>query len=402
MKKHYLLVLILSIFAAVISSCNSSDEPTDNGPDKNYSSEISIAANQTSADIYFTCSTTWSAYVTQAPETKENVDWLHLNSCQGEPGDIVLAFTTDANTTGLPRTAYIVIEADNNIIVKITQQAENDPNLPDPESHGTVSAICTSYVPGPNGAQTDGVTRTTIEYHGGRPQLMTSQWRDYMTNSDEMYCDVVQTIKFQWNGNKVTVNFSDKNTYYPTNRVETDNISTHFAELIYGKAIEGHYQWAEDDTPTKWTAQYDDAGYLKTTKNNDGTSSWETMNFVWANDCLQSISSSNSSKITISYSNPELKNLHKQFDLNWILPNEMETYDFAAGDITRIFAGFGLMGKSSPLLITSISENNGNYNSSYIIEYSENTPTRTLVTVRDHSSPHDHYTVWEITYDNID
>lgn len=56
----------------------------------------------------------------------------------------------------------------------------------------------------------------------------------------------------------------------------------------------------------------------------------------------------------MKYGNPALQNLHAELDLNWLLPMELEVYDFAAGDITRLFPACGLTGKTSGLLITEI------------------------------------------------
>jgi hypothetical protein len=104
-----------------------------------------------------------------------------------------------------------------------------------------------------------------------------------------------------------------------------------------------------------------------------------------------------------TYADPNLKNLHSTFDLNWVLPTGLECYDFAAGDVTRVFAATGLMGNPSDLLLTAITEYTDDRNTySYRMNYKENTKDRTVVAVMEFSDDiQTGYKEWTILYENI-
>ena len=117
---------------------------------------------------------------------------------------------------------------------------------------------------------------------------------------------------------------------------------------------------------------------------------------------MKSIRSTSGGVVTITYADPALLNLHRQLDLNWIVPGSLEYYDFAAGDITRIFASFGLMGNPSKHLATEISENDGHTTWSCRMTYKENSAEKTVVTATDFVNGRQReYAEWEIMYHNI-
>lgn len=85
----------------------------------------------------------------------------------------------------------------------------------------------------------------------------------------------------------------------------------------------------------------------------------------------------------MTYAKSDLINLHRSFDLNWLLPTELECYDFAAGDISRIWGVTGLIGAHSYLLLTEIKQvsDDGKNVYSYSMNYTKNTKDETVVTV---------------------
>jgi hypothetical protein len=105
-----------------------------------------------------------------------------------------------------------------------------------------------------------------------------------------------------------------------------------------------------------------------------------------------------------TYADPDLKNLHSTFDLNWVLPRDLECYDFAAGDVTRVFAATGLMGNTSRLLLTAITEyTSDNHTYSYRMNYETNTTDQTVVVAaRFVDDIQTSYHVWTIEYYNIE
>jgi hypothetical protein len=81
------------------------------------------------------------------------------------------------------------------------------------------------------------------------------------------------------------------------------------------------------------------------------------------------------------------------------LPTDLECYDFAVGDPSKIFAALGLMGNPSKYLITSITEYDGKTYYSYKMDYKENTTEKTVVTVnRFIDNSLDSYSEWTINY----
>jgi hypothetical protein len=132
---------------------------------------------------------------------------------------------------------------------------------------------------------------------------------------------------------------------------------------------------------------------------------------TWANDCLSQIvcTTEKYEPITIEYADPSLKNLHSEFDINWILYDDDSLlyssdgcYNVAAGDATTIFAVCGFMGNPSKYLITSITEYDGKSSYSSRMDYKENTSESTEVTVTKFvNNVPTEYKEWTIRYQNI-
>jgi hypothetical protein len=403
---------------ASLTSC-SDDEPGKIELSKGESSKVTVAANTSSGSINFTAAAPWSAYTSAQSRSSDGVDWIHLDTTNGSAGEVSLTFTLDSNTTGSNRTAYIIIVCeDETLTITITQTTETDPDEGDYDepqlsgSGGSIVIMVQSYYNGANGYVSDSYfSRYSFEYLGGRPYRMESESRDDLATTPDApadhdsYCINHETTEFSWGSDSQSVKVTMQNnvTYYPSERTEIEDRSEHYAEFKDGRAVKGWYKWDDEDNRADWEATYDNAGYLASTKNNDGTSSWDTYTYSWKDGCLEKIVWTANKRVVFTYADSGLKNLHSTFDLNWVLPPDLECYDFAAGDVTKVFAGTGLMGNPSGLLLTAITEYTGdNHTYSYRMNYKENTLDRTVVTVMEFADDiQTGYKEWTINYSNI-
>ncbi|MCM1079562.1 MAG: hypothetical protein NC344_08120 [Bacteroidales bacterium] len=418
MKLKNLLFLLLSLFASVaaMTSCDSSDDEQKKIElGDGQQTAVSYGAKRTSGEVRFATSASWSAWTAASHDGgPADIGWLSLDTRRGAAGESVVTFTMEPNTTGSPRTAYIVIVCeDTKIVITITQTAgdddgDDDEALPVPNI-GRVEAVCTSYYSMGGGAFSAGyITRSVVNFENGRPASTYSSWRDDLNNSSyndtrDSYCESMEKNIFTWGNGNVTISGGITSTYYPSGTVRTEEESVHHAKYDGTRVTSGNYKWDDDSEASEWTASYDALGYLKATKNNDGTTTWDTYNFTWENGNLKKISADNGGVITFTYSDPSLLNLHGGFDLNWVLPQNLEYYDFAAGDITRHFVACGLMGKPSKNLVTEITENDGHRTWSCRMTYKENSAERTVVTVACFvDGVQSSYSDWEIHYTGME
>lgn len=413
MKRRIFVALTSFLVSlAAMVSCTSSDDG-DTGKillGEGQANSISFSAGQTPGEIRFTAAAAWSAYTQTTPAGGVGeVEWIHIDTSRGSAGDAVVTFTLDANRTGASRTAYIVIICeDQKVVIAVTQTADDSAGEdPDKLGSGTVEITTAMYYNQSGDSENPTYFPEThtylIEYHSGKPLRMVSRWRDDLTSgSGDSYYLAEETWRFSWSGSEVVAESKTVNTYYPSGKVVVDEESRHYARLADGRVVEGNYKWSEDDKASEWTAAYDASGYLLNTRNNDATTTWDKYDFTWGEGNVRSIRSTSGGVVTITYADPALLNLHRQLDLNWIVPGSLEYYDFAAGDITRIFASFGLMGNQSKHLATEISENDGHTTWSCRMTYKENSAEKTVVTVSDFVNGRQReYAEWEIMYHNI-
>jgi hypothetical protein len=393
-----------------LTSCSDDDGPGKIELSNGESSKVTVAANTYSGSINFTAAAPWSAYTSTNPSEQNDVDWIHLDTTSGSAGKVSLTFTLDNNTSGSNRTAYIIILCeDDKLVITVTQttETEGDSTI----AQGRVEIEEKWYVNNSGiGYSYDGTLNYVLEYNGDLPIKMKSTWRDDIDPGPnppadhDSYCINHETTEFSWGSDSQSVKATMQNlvTYYPSERTEIEDRSEHYAELKDRRAVKGWYKWDDEDR-ADWEATYDNFGYLASTKNNDGTSTWDTYTYSWKDGCLEKIVWTADKRIVFTYADSSLKNLHSTFDLNWVLPTELECYDFAAGDITRIFAVTGLMGNPSDLLLTAITEyTSDNRTYSYRMNYKENTLDRTIVTVMEFvDDVQTGYKEWTINYYNI-
>lgn len=420
MKKHHLLFIILSllIFSVAVTSCTSDDDPQKIELGEGTSTSVSLGANRTKSALNFSTSALWSAWTTKSVNGgPEEVEWLHLDITRGSAGSAVINVTLLPNTTGQSRTVYIVIVCeDERIVITITQTAEDDPDIDDPDvdepaeslGSGIVEMVRTDYWEHGGGTPYSETTFYTVEYEGDRPMRMLTIRRDEFDNGPgdvghDSYCDVRRTYDFTYTDTEVTIDGLDIETYYPSGKVVYGEKSRHIAQLDVNRdrVVSGTYHW-DNDPASSWTASYDASGHLLTTGNNDATSKWETFDFTWNAGCLTQMKSTFGGVVNLVYGDPSLKNHHKRFDLNWVLPQNLECYDFAAGDITRHFAVCGLMGVPSKTLATEIVEKFDGRTVSSRITYKENTADKTVVTVTGFvDGKQRYYSEVEVKYTNV-
>jgi hypothetical protein len=424
MKKliHYFASLLMVMLAcASLTSCGD-DEPGKIELSKGESSKVTVAANTSSGSIKFTAAAPWSAYISTQSRSSDDVDWIYLNTTGGDAGEVNLTFTLDRNTSGSKRTAYIVITCeDETLTITITQTTETDSDadedspmaeggVEDVEDYGYIEIVEESYYNDAYGYVPDGSSTYGFEYRSGRPYRMVYESRDDLDSDPnspadhDSYCLNREITEFSWDLESVKVTMQNNVTYYPSGRTEIEDRSEHYAELQDGRAVKGSYKWDDEDNRADWEATYDNSGYLASTKNNDGTSTWDTYTYSWKDGCLEKIVWTGDKRVVFTYADPDLKNLHSTFDLNWVLPTDLECYDFAAGDVTRVFAATGLMGNTSRLLLTAITEYTGdNHTYSYRMNYETNTTDQTVVVAaRFVDDIQTAYHVWTIEYYNIE
>jgi len=409
MKQFLLRTFAMVCIVFGIASCSDDNEPKKLTLAQDQPTSVTADADETAGTIDFNASGAWSAWTSTQSRAPEKIEWLSLNNTNGSAGDNTITYSLEPNNTGSTRTAYIIIVCeDEQLAVKITQTDAEDSEENLPNANGRVFITCERYnVHDGEGYYLDGTYTYEIIYSPQGPTQFVSKWRDDMVSAPgeeehDSYCLNEEKTEFMRLGDEIKATMRTDITYYPSGRTEVEDKSEHYATLENGYAVEGWYRWDEDRTRTDWKASYDANGYLKQTQNNDATSNWDTFNFTWKDNCITKIDWTSGKNIIINYNDNSLINLHSQFDINWALFNDLEIYDFAAGDVTRIWACCGLMGKPSKLLITEITENDGYNTRSYRMDYKSNTTGGTQVRVTEFvDGIQQSYTDWDIEYDNI-
>jgi hypothetical protein len=340
-----------------------------------------------------------------------------LDTTNGSAGEVSLTFTLDNNTSGSNRTAYIIILCeDDKLVITITQTPEIEDDPTEIEDNpiacaGLVQIEVKRYVnANGTGYSYAGTSNYELQYNDDLLIRFVATSRDDMVDgAADNYCINTETAVFFWDGitkndvKSVKVEGGTKVIYYPSGSWKTCDDNEHYVEFKNGRAVKGWYKWDDDDRPSNWETTYNNNGYLAGTKSDDGDGSgeWSTHTLTWTDGCLTNIGCSEKYVTTITY-DASLTNQCPLLDLNWLLPTDLECYDFAVGDPTKIFAALGLMGNSSKYLITSITEYDGKTYYSNKMDYKENTSERTVVTVNRYiDNGLDSYSEWTINYSNI-
>lgn len=346
--------------------------------------EINLAANETAGQIKFHAASNWSAWAEEAvSSTPGEIEWLRLEDTRGEAGESYLNFSLDVNLTEKERSAVIAITCeDETVRVRVTQTTESDDD-PHPSTNTTIVKVTkTDYVYSGEYMSEDGTEFYRFEYQDNWLVSGIHEWRDdgALIYGDD-YSLTTETMAFTYDkdSQSVLMLINSHTVSYPS-KSETTETSEHFAEYNRGNITSGWYQFSGDAVRSNYQIDYDKDGRLLQTRNDDATGRWDTCDFEWSDGNLAGIRSSTGITVTLRYGDPSLIN-RRYFDLNWILPAELECYDFAAGDITRIFAGAGMLGTPSNSRLTEITESDGTRTYSYRISYTEDSLSQTNVTV---------------------
>ena len=390
------------------SACSGgNDEPSKITLPKDQPGEVTYAANTSTGEIRFTAAASWSAHVSATSRTTDDIDWITLNDTHGPAGEACLNFILETNRSGKSRAAYIIILCeDQTKSFKITQGADDDPDEPDFTISGHITIYQSRYINGANGLEFDGDIIYELQYTAGRPTGMICHYRDDMDGYDD-YCETTEETSFSYNETEGVAKADIHITYdyHPSGEKEYED-SEHSLSYIIGEdryplAQSGSYFWPQEGgAPSKFDFAYGSDGHLSQSRNDDGeTGKWDTCKFTWTSGNLSAITSGHGT-ITYEYSNASLTNDIRGFDLNWALFNDFEVMDFAAGDVSKIWAVCGFLGKPSRNLATSVTETDryGTKRSSrltYKIHTAEKTEVRVEHFVDDQLSG---YTDWEIRY----
>lgn len=417
--KHKILYGLMSLLMlCAFIACSDDDGPETEkiSIPKDQPTNISLAANETGGQITVKSDFSISAWVSDKKDGAPvaDIEWITVDSPINEGGLWVLNFTLQTNTSGSSRTAYIVVVAeDEKISFKITQSDEYDEDIPNSSVTGRVEIKCEAFEDfyGNGSYQSDGESYYELTFDAGMPRLMICKWTDDMEpgpgQSGDTKCEVTQVTKFlPGDNNRINATMTDYKRYLPSGREETSNLSRHQMELFYDRRVakSGSYEWTDEPGTARWIPSYSSKGYIEQMKQSDTDGDESVYFFTWKDDLLMKIEEKGTGNtVTFSYANPSLVNLYSTFDLNWIL-GSLETLDFAAGDVTKIWASLGYLGMRSNLYATEISEYRKEDNITYTcrMNYELHTSGQIEVNVAHLvNGVQESYKVWEFKFFNM-
>ncbi len=401
MKRIYRFILAALTVAAVVSFQSCSDDDDDNKNGKIVLAEgqekvMNFDANQTSGSLNFVAAANWTLTLRadeHASQGAANIDWLTLSRTTGQPGNTVVDFTLKPNKTGVSRTAYIAIECDDETkTIRINQRANDDPGIDKPEaSEVLISRVDYEPVAG-GGYEVEEKAEMSLSFDElGRLAKMTATRRDNLSADPSRYSETVVLTRLVYNGNNVLAEIDETETDFPSGNNEKES-TVHNATLADGRVIA---EWWKDNDGVQvdFTMSYDEAGYLTSSKRGN-----IIMTTQWQNGNLIALTSPNLGA-AMTYDNASLVNKFANFNLAALLTSDIETYEIAAGDPSAIWAVAGLVGKSSALIPTTVTETEGLDTDVYTFEFSENTTAKTIVKVsRTDNGRDDGYTLWTLNY----
>lgn len=417
--KHKILYGLMSMLMLCAFAACSDDDGPDSGKislPKDQPTTISVAANETEGQITLNSNVNISVWVSETKDGSPatDIDWITVNQPHKDDGMWFINYNLQPNTTGASRTAYIIVVAeDEKVTFTITQTNEEDPGIPDSVADGHIMISCETFedYTGSGSYKSDGEHFYELHLVADFPDKMFSAWTDEIANgpgqSGDTECETVQTTEFRRTPSGISATITDHMVYRPSGREEIVTLSEHLMNFLGEQRIakDGSYKWMDEDETIGWQATYDDAGHIIQMNNNDGGTDWLYYLFTWKDGLLTKIEEARTgNSVTFTYANPSLRNLFKNFDLNWILPKELETLDFAAGDITKIWSSLGYLGLPSTLLATEISEyrKEDNLTYTYRMNYELHTSGRIKVNVAHLvNGVQNSYDVWDFKFSNI-
>lgn len=413
MKHKILYRLTAMIMLCFFAACSDDDDPCGDkiSVPKDQPTNISVAANETEGQITLNSNVNISAWVSDVKDGSPttDIDWIAVNQPHKDDGKWFINYNLQRNTTGASRTAYIIVVAeDEKVTFTITQTDEDDPNIPDYAIDGHVTISCETFedYTGSGSYRSDGIHFYELHLEADFPCEMLSAWTDDLVSGDTK-CETVQTTEFRRTMNGIAATITDHMVYRPSGYEEIVTLSEHTMNLLGEQRIanDGSYKWTDEDETVGWQATYDDDWHIIQMNNNDGGTDWLYYIFTWKDGLLTKIEEARTGNtVTFTYADPSLQNLFKTFDLNWVLPKELETLDFAAGDVCKIWASLGYLGVPSTLLATEISEyrKEDNLTYTYRMNYELHTSGQIKVNVAHLvNGSQNSYAVWDFKFVNI-
>lgn len=416
MKQKLFYCLVAVTMLCALAACSNDNEAGKLSVPKGQPDNITLAANETDGHITLISDVSIFASVSDTKDgfSNNNIGWIEVNDPFKDDGKWYINYHLQRNTTGSSRTAYIIVVAqDEKMCFTITQTDKDNPNIdmPDDEVIGNVIISCETFndYKMTGSYESDGVSNYELQFAGGFPFKMTSAWIDDLDGQPDTKCETEETTEFKHTQNGIYATVTNRLVYRPSGREETEIKSKHLMNLFgpNESASDGSYEWADEEGVTRWNATYDGAGHIIQMNNDDGGSLNGVLIylFTWKDGLLTKIEEANTGNIvTFSYANSALKNLFKTFDLNWVLAKELETLDFAAGDVDKIWASLGYLGVSSTLLATEISEyrKEDNLTYTYRMNYEHYDSGKIKVNVAHLvNGKQDSYAVWNFKFTNI-
>ncbi len=418
MKQKILYGLMSMVMLCAFVACSDDDGPNEGkiSVPKDQTTNISLAANETEGQIILKSDAGISAWVSDVKDGAPSTDikWITVNQPHKDDGVWIINYNLQTNTTGSSRTAYIVVIAeDEKLSFTITQSDEIDPDIPSHNATGTVIMKCESFEDFfENGSyQSDGTNYYELTLDAGMPREMIHIWTDEIDNgsgqSGDSECKNRQVTEFSHDSNRIHAKITDYERYLPSGREETTVVSHHYMDLFNNKRLAkgGSYEWTDDPGTAQWAPSYSQTGYIDQMNHRDTTGEEYVYNFIWQDGLLMKIEEQGTGNtVTFSYADPSLTNLYSTFDLNWVLPSQLETLDFAAGDVTKIWALLGYFGMHSNLYATEISEHRKEENLTYTyrMNYELHTSGQIKVNVAHLvNGSQNSYKVWEFDLFNI-
>lgn len=419
--KHKILYGFMSMLMLCAFAACSDDDGPDGGKisvPKDQPTTIYVAANEAEGHITLNSSVNISVWVSDVKDGSPvtDIDWITVNQPHKDDGKWFINYNLQFNTTGASRTAYIVVVAeDEKLSFTITQSDETDPDIPSVNATGTVKIKCEAFEAADDNSGSylsDGASYYELILDAGMPREMVHLWTDDIDNGPEQIgdteCENRQITVFYHDNNSIHAEITDYERYLPSGREETSAISRHHMELLNFKRLanNGSYEWTDEPGIAQWEPVYSPkGGRIEQMKHIDTTGEEHFYTFIWEDGLLMKIEEQGTGNtVTFSYANPLLFNLYETFDLNWVLPTELETLDFAAGDVTKIWASLGYIGVPSDLYATEISEyiKDNNVTYTYRMNYETHSSGGIKVNVAHLvNGVQDSYKIWEFEFYNM-
>ncbi len=363
LKKGLLLALLL--IGVAMANCGDGDDGGSKTIELTGGTQTTqvVFADETTTNggIKFTATEPWAATVSEVATTKATagrVDWMELSAYSGGAGEFTLTMTLQPNLTGKSRKAEIrIVCGDTTIVIVVEQKGTKEdgttPESPDDPNVSTNKLITKveidSYT---HEGEFDGTNIMEFTYDDQKRLMKMVETGVDETSTGEKI-PTVSTIVFTYDNNKVSYEWTDvengvMSPCKPTGSITLDE---------NGRAVSGtgrDYEYKDEvaEYTFTYTLEYDTDGYLiRSVRVEDADPSNEER-LTWANGNLVSVwwgdgfsGDSNPDVIDRAQYGSVLNKAN--LDLNWCVALDSEGFDFATGDVYKLFPMLGYTGKRS-------------------------------------------------------